>query len=93
MAADETTLRVIYSGRVQGVGFRWNAREIARRFPVVGYVCNLPDGTVELVVRGAPDRVREYLDAVARRFRNHMTGSDIQPIVLAEELESFDIRH
>ena len=38
--------RVIYRGRVQGVGFRYTSASIARRFPVTGYVRNLPDGTV-----------------------------------------------
>ncbi|MEE3179555.1 MAG: acylphosphatase [Verrucomicrobiota bacterium] len=38
--------RVIFSGRVQGVGFRYTTREIATGFDVVGAVRNLPDGTV-----------------------------------------------
>ena len=50
--------RLIYQGRVQGVGFRYTVASIARRFPVTGYVKNLPDGNVELAVDGefAPPR-------------------------------------
>ena len=41
-----TARRIIYSGRVQGVGFRWTAKELARGYDVLGTVRNLPDGTV-----------------------------------------------
>lgn len=40
--------QVIYSGRVQGVGFRYNTKQIASGYEVVGSVKNLPDGRVEL---------------------------------------------
>ena len=45
-------LRLIVSGRVQGVGFRWAAQNIARQLGVHGYVRNLPNGDVEIVVEG-----------------------------------------
>lgn len=44
--------RVIYEGRVQGVGFRYAVKDIARGFEVTGSVGNLPDGSVELIVQG-----------------------------------------
>ena len=53
--------RVIFSGRVQGVGFRYTTREIATGFDVVGAVRNLPDGTVELEIMGETDEVEAYL--------------------------------
>ena len=87
-----TTTRVIYTGRVQGVNFRWTTREIAVDFPVTGFVRNLADGTVELVARGTPSLVRGFLDAVATRFRNHFTHADESPFSVDEEFESFEIR-
>ena len=42
-------------GRVQGVGFRYTAHNIARRHDVTGYVKNLTDGRVELVMEGPDD--------------------------------------
>ena len=42
--------QVIYSGRVQGVGFRYAAKQLAAGFDVSGWVRNLPDGRVELLV-------------------------------------------
>ncbi len=63
--------RLIYSGRVQGVGFRYTAHSLAGRFAVAGYVRNLPDRTVELVAEGEADEVEAFLAAVAQ----HMAGN------------------
>ena len=90
--SESSTTRVIYSGNVQGVGFRWNAREMARQFPVTGFVRNLPNGTVELVVHGTSVSVQEYLDAIAYHFRHYITRTDNQPTSADEEFESFEIR-
>ena len=87
-----TTIRVIYAGQVQGVNFRWTTREIAAGFSVTGFVRNLADGTVELVTRGTPPSARGFLDAVATRFRDHITYADESPCVVDEEFESFEIR-
>jgi acylphosphatase len=56
--------RVFYSGRVQGVGFRATCRWLARGFELVGYVRNLPDGRVELLVEGEPMEIARYLEAI-----------------------------
>ena len=56
-----TARRIIYSGRVQGVGFRWTVKELARGYDVLGTVRNLPDGTVELIVAGEGGEVVEFL--------------------------------
>jgi acylphosphatase len=45
-------MTVYYSGRVQGVGFRYTARAVATGFEVAGVIRNLPDGRVELVAEG-----------------------------------------
>ena len=60
--------RVLYSGRVQGVGFRATAQDTAAGFPVGGYVRNLPGGDVELVAEGEPDAVEGFLAALANRM-------------------------
>jgi acylphosphatase len=56
-----TARRIIYGGRVQGVGFRWTVKELARGYDVLGTVRNLPDGTVELIVAGEGGEVVEFL--------------------------------
>jgi acylphosphatase len=53
--------RVHYEGRVQGVGFRFTTKQIAKGFEVIGTVKNLADGRVEMCVRGDGDEVEEFL--------------------------------
>jgi acylphosphatase len=61
--------RVTYAGRVQGVGFRYTAQQLAAGYPrVAGYVRNLPGGDVELVAEGPADDVDAFLAAVAQRM-------------------------
>lgn len=83
--------RVYYSGRVQGVGFRYTAQRVAARFVVAGYVRNLPDGTVELVAEGDADQVDAFLAAVARQM-----AGNIERATVADEtppgLQGFDVR-
>ncbi len=59
---------VYYSGRVQGVGFRYHTLQIAREFEVSGTVRNLSDGRVELVAEGDEAEVRAFLAEVAGRL-------------------------
>ncbi len=57
--------RIIFSGRVQGVGFRAAASGIARGFDVAGHVRNLPDGDVEVVAEAESDELDRFVAAVA----------------------------
>ncbi|KAA9107670.1 acylphosphatase [Microbacterium rhizomatis] len=54
-------VHVIVSGQVQGVGYRYTARMIAREARVTGWVRNRPDGTVEAEIEGPGDAVDEML--------------------------------
>ncbi|MFM2081606.1 MAG: hypothetical protein RL380_297 [Verrucomicrobiota bacterium] len=67
-------LHIIYSGRVQGVGFRFNAKQTARGFEASGTVRNLPDGRVEFIAEGA----RAELEAFAQAIRESGVGSLIK---------------
>lgn len=52
---------VVYRGHVQGVGFRWQALRALEGVAVVGFVRNVIDGSVELVVEGAPEATVEAM--------------------------------
>jgi acylphosphatase len=69
--------RVLYSGRVQGVGFRYTARELAAGCPVAGSVRNLPTGEVELVAEGEAAAVDAFLAAVAARMAGYVERADV----------------
>ena len=57
-------MKVLYSGHVQGVGFRYTARTAALGFEVTGAVRNLPDGRVELVAEGERAELEAFREAV-----------------------------
>ena len=57
-------MTVFYSGRVQGVGFRYTAKTVAAGFEIVGTVRNLPDGRVELAAEGLRAELEEFRAAV-----------------------------
>ncbi|MEQ8768055.1 MAG: acylphosphatase [Planctomycetota bacterium] len=61
--------RVFYSGRVQGVGFRWRAHQIVLACGgLTGFVRNLGDGRVELVLEGPRERIEDALSKVQDHF-------------------------
>jgi acylphosphatase len=67
---------VHYSGRVQGVGFRYTATGVARGWAVTGYVRNLGDGRVELVAEGEKPEISGFLAELAEEMDRHIT--DVQ---------------
>jgi acylphosphatase len=87
-----TTVQIIFTGRVQGVGFRYTVRSIASRHPVKGYVKNLADGTVELVLQGAPEEANAVLAEVVDHFRENIAHCERRALKTQEEFTHFDIR-
>jgi acylphosphatase len=63
---------VYYSGRVQGVGFRYTAHHVAQEHDVAGFVRNLPDGRVEVKVEGSLEQVEAFLSALAQRMSGYI---------------------
>ena len=86
--------RVYYSGRVQGVGFRYTSQRMADEHAVAGYVRNLPDGRVELVAEGDPKAVEGLLAAIRRQMHGYIR--DIEVVNEPPDdppLAEFTIRH
>jgi len=63
---------VHFSGRVQGVGFRYTALQIAREFEVAGYVQNLPDGRVCIEVEGDLGEVSAFVAAIEESMHGYI---------------------
>ena len=61
-------LRIIVHGIVQGVGFRAAAKQFADKLQLRGYVCNLPDGKVELCAQGPKEKLEELVKQLKRVF-------------------------
>jgi len=87
-----TAKRVLYEGRVQGVGFRFRVKEIAQGFDVVGTVQNLADGRVQLVAQGEPDEVEAFLDEILQSsLKSHIQRHIDREILVDGGLKGFRI--
>ena len=83
---------VHYAGRVQGVGFRFTAQRVAAGYDVTGYVRNLPDGRVEMIIEGDPDQVEVALDDLADRMADYIRQTQIDQSPATGEFDDFGVR-
>ena len=85
--------QVIYSGRVQGVGFRYSARQLAHGFDVVGYVQNLNDGRVEMVLEGDEEELKRFLREVGSSdLGTYIRHENVTWLAPTGEFRDFSIR-
>jgi len=84
--------RVLYSGRVQGVGFRARTLHAARRFAVSGWVRNRIDGGVELIVEGAPGQIDAFLGEVALRMAANIEKTELHEEQPSGDLQGFSVK-
>ena len=86
--------QVFYEGHVQGVGFRWTVKHIAKGFDVIGWVRNLADGRVELQASGDAAELTAFLDGIAQsELRAHIKKQTEHPLAEAPMASGFEIRH
>ncbi len=85
--------RCVYYGRVQGVGFRYTTVSIAKRYAVFGYVKNLPDGTVELVVEAERKPMEQFLTEIARYFSANIVECSHSDLDSGQGFRSFEVRY
>ena len=83
---------VYYHGDVQGVGFRYTARNVARAFQVTGFVQNLADGQVHLACEGDCQELDAFLADVTRRMASHITYQETSQEAASGEYDRFEIR-
>ncbi|SDS64860.1 acylphosphatase [Opitutus sp. GAS368] len=83
---------VFFTGRVQGVGFRYQALQVAKGFEVSGFVQNLPDGRVQLEAEGAAPEVREFITAVQERMEGYIRQTEQSEAKRAAQYAGFTIR-
>lgn len=85
-------LHALFSGNVQGVGFRFTAERMARRYSVAGYVRNLSNGKVELVAEGEKKSVQEFFGAIREAFQSYVDGVETRWARATGEFKDFGIR-
>lgn len=89
-----SSIQVFYEGNVQGIGFRYSVRQIAKGFDVTGWVKNLRDGRVEMQINGEDAEVRAFLDAIRQsELRAHIRKQEEKPLPEAPSIRGFEIRY
>lgn len=80
-----------FSGRVQGVGFRYTTAHLATNHDVCGFVRNLPDGGVFLVVEGRSSEVESLVKSVRREMEDNIVDVDVSKKDYVGEFDRFRI--
>ncbi len=82
-----------YSGHVQGVGFRYSTHRIALRYQVTGFVRNLPDRRVHVVVEGPKEEIDRFLCDLSERMGDFVRNTVEDRLAPTGEFDSFGIRY
>jgi len=76
---EQTAKHIVFSGEVQGIGFRYTANRIAGRYNVTGFVRNLPDGDVEMLIQGPEQDIANCIADIQDSFRGYIRDTQIDP--------------
>lgn len=83
--------RIIFVGRVQGVGFRFTAFHAANRHKLTGFVRNLMDGTVEMLAQGPADDINDCIRDIEASFVGYIAETKIEEAPHNPQYEEFKI--
>jgi len=83
--------RMIFIGRVQGVGFRFTAHRMASRHQLTGFVRNLPDGTVEMLAQGPARDIDDCIQDIKEYCGDYLRETRIQEIPTDPKYKDFRI--
>jgi acylphosphatase len=85
---------ILVRGLVQGVGYRYFAFRTARQLGLVGWVKNLPDGSVEIEAEGDNSAIDEYIRELKVGPRSSVVrGVDVDRIEVSGKYSDFDVRY
>jgi acylphosphatase len=90
----QSARHVFYTGRVQGVGFRYATKQLAKGFDVTGWVRNLADGRVELLVQAhSSQEVSDFLTELEENsaVAYHIKEKQSIPVPYLNGLSGFTI--
>jgi acylphosphatase len=82
---------IVFTGRVQGVGFRATARDVADGFAVTGWVRNEPDGSVRCIVEGEKGEIERFVGAVRQTMSSFVRGVQLSESAATGEFKGFNI--
>lgn len=85
-------LHVFYSGRVQGIGFRYTVLDIACQQKVCGWVKNLDDARVEVLAQASEDVLKDFLQQINQHFSRYIQDVNIEWLASSGEFSGFQIK-
>lgn len=84
-------VHVFYSGRVQGIGFRYTVEDMAGQSKICGWVSNLDDGRVEVVAEAEESVLNIFLDQVSQHFSRYIEDVQAEWLSANGEFRDFQI--
>jgi acylphosphatase len=88
----EAHWQVLFSGHVQGVGFRHTACQVARSLKLTGWVRNRSDGRVELVAAGSRVAVQNLVAQICSSTWGEVTSHELVSIPASSKFSEFTVR-
>ncbi|MYL32845.1 acylphosphatase [Pontibacillus yanchengensis] len=87
-------VHLLVKGRVQGVGFRFSAKQKAQEFNITGWVRNRNDGSVEIEAEGQDEDMKSFIESIKHGPSPYskITDVDIDEASTFEGYKSFDIK-
>lgn len=82
---------ILYSGRVQGVGFRATAQRYGQDLNLCGWVKNLPDGRVEILAEGDREKIVQLCQHLEKYFQGYIKDKNIDFVPAKGDYADFDI--
>jgi|WetSurMetagenome_2_1015567.scaffolds.fasta_scaffold573373_2 acylphosphatase len=86
-------VHVLYTGRVQGVGFRFTAESLARSLQVNGWVKNLSNGQVEVIAEAEEELLNDFLGRIDRSLEHYIRSTQVDWLEATGDFETFEIRY
>jgi len=87
----ESAKHIIFTGQVQGVGFRFTAFNMANRYQLTGLVRNLIDGSVEMITQGTNDDIDICISEIKSSFSDCIIETKIEEVPYNPKYKDFKI--
>jgi len=84
-------VHVLFSGRVQGIGFRFTAENIAAKLGICGWVKNLNDGRVEILVEGEEKTLKDFLAELNQYFAKYIRDTGVEWTEATNKFKDFGV--
>jgi acylphosphatase len=84
-------LHIYYSGRVQGIGFRYTVSDFAGSLKVYGWVKNLSDGRVEVLAEAEEAVLGSFLEQINQHFSRYIKEANTEWLPASGEFRDFQV--